>query len=75
MYQDFPDGFVDLHDGVAVLDDELIFVLTWLVGQNFLVDTKRLIIIVFGVKNTATILVCFKKMRFECVSAENDCQA
>ena len=49
MYQDLPDGFVDSHDGVAVLDDELVSVLTWLVGQDFLVDTKGFIVVVFGV--------------------------
>jgi len=49
MDQDFPDVFVDLHDGVAVGDDELLLVLPWLVGQDFLVGANGFVFVVFEV--------------------------
>ena len=49
MDQDFPDVLVDLHNVVAVTDDELVFVLPWFIGQNFLVDPNRFIVVVLGV--------------------------
>lgn len=47
--QDLPDVSIDLHDGVAVVDDELVFVLPWFVGQDFLVDANRFILLIFEV--------------------------
>jgi len=47
--QDLPDVSIDLHDGVAVVDDELVFVLPWFVGQDFLVDTNGFILLIFEV--------------------------
>ena len=47
--QDLPDVSIDLHDGVAVVDDELVFVLPWFVGQDFLVDANGFILLIFEV--------------------------
>ena len=47
--QDLPDVSIDLHDGVAVVDDELVFVLPWFVGQDFLVDANGFIFLIFEV--------------------------
>jgi len=47
--QDLPDVSIDLHDGVTVVDDELVFVLPWFVGQDFLVDSNGFILLIFEV--------------------------
>ena len=47
--QDLPDVSIDLHDGVAVVDDELVFVLPWFVGHDFLVDANGFILLIFEV--------------------------